>query len=139
MITIANLADALPIIVKDEAVFEQIKTDFPGILADLVTFKNNPNCTCRGRVLKFFTEQLEANSNVLEKYVRDAVSLQEELDKITAQKVLNNYAGKVFEVPRGEGMSSDEAWLQFSQSLVGKSFRNFSVVERPDAVVVYFL
>lgn len=139
MITLANLADALPIIVRDEAVFEQIKIDFPGILADLVTFKNNPNCTCRGRVFKFFTEQLESNPSALEKYVKDAVALQEELDKIIAQRVLSNYAGKIFEIPRGEGISSDDVWLQFSQSLIGKSFRGFSVVERPDAVVVYFL
>jgi hypothetical protein len=134
MITVANLADALPILVKDEATFEQLKADFPGILADLVTFKNNPNCTCRGRVFKFFTEQLEQNKDILEKYVKDPVALQAEIDQLVSQRVANNYAGKIFEIQKG-----DQAWQAFSQSVVGKAFRTFAVVERENTVAVYFL
>jgi hypothetical protein len=134
MITIANLGDALPILIKDDSVFEQLKADFPAILADLVTFKNNPNCTCRGRVIKFFTEQLEQNKDVLEKYVKDPAGLQAEINQLVSQRAANNYSGRVFEVQKG-----DEAWLTFSQSLAGKAFRAFSVVERENSVAVYFL
>lgn len=134
MITVANLSDALPILVKDESVFEQLKADFPGILADLVTFKNNPNCTCRGRVFKFFTEQLEQNKDVLEKYVKDPAALQAEIDQLVSQRVASNYAGKIFEIQKG-----DQAWQVFAQSLVGKAFRSFAVVERENTVAVYFL
>lgn len=134
MITISNLTDALPILVKDESAFEQLKTDFPGILADLVTFKSNPNCTCRGRVFKFFTEQLEQNKDILEKYVNNPTALQAEIDQLVSQRVASNYAGKVFEIQKG-----DQAWQVFSQSLAGKAFRSFAIVERENTVAVYFL
>jgi hypothetical protein len=134
MITVANLGDALPILIKDDSVFEQLKTDFPAILADLVTFKNNPNCTCRGRVIKFFTEQLEQNKDVLEKYVNNPSALQAEIDQLVSQRVANNYAGKIFEIQKG-----DQAWQAFAQSVAGKAFRTFSVVERENTVAVYFL
>ena len=134
MITISNINDALPILVKDESAFEQLKADFPGILADLVTFKSNPNCTCRGRVFKFFTEQLEQNKDVLDKYVKDPAALQTEIDKLVGQRVASNYTGKIFEIQKG-----DQAWQVFAQSLAGKAFRSFAVVERENTVAVYFL
>jgi hypothetical protein len=134
MITTTNLTDALPIIVKDEAVSERLKADFSSILADLVTFRTNPNCTCRGRVFKFFTEQLEATPGILDKYVPDPAALQRELDVLASQRVANNFSGKVFEIQKGE-----QAWLQFSQTIAGKAFRGFSVVERSETVAVYLL
>ena len=134
MINTTNLVDALPIMVKDDSVFEALKTDFPDILADLVTFKSNPNCTCRGRVFKFFTEKLEQSPEALNKYVKDAASLTAELDTIKNQRTLNNYSGKVFTVG-----NTDAAWEEFSRNLAGKMFRSFAVVEKGDNLKVYFV
>jgi hypothetical protein len=134
MINTANLVDALPIMVKDESVFEALKTDFPDILADLVTFKSNPNCTCRGRVFKFFTEKLEQNPEALNKYVKDAAALTAELETIGRQRTLNNYSGKVFTI-----VNSEPAWEEFSKTLAGKMFRSFSVVDKGDNLKVYFV
>jgi hypothetical protein len=134
MINTTNLVDALPIMVKDESVFEALKTDFPDILADLVTFKSNPNCTCRGRVFKFFTEKLEQNPEALNKYVKDAAVLTAELDTIKNQRTLNNYSGKVFTIGNTEA-----AWDEFSKSLVGKMFRSFAIVEKDGNLKVYFV
>jgi hypothetical protein len=120
--------------VKDDSVFESLKTDFPDILADLVTFKSNPNCTCRGRVFKFFTEKLEQNPESLNKYVKDAAVLTAELDTIKNQRTLNNYSGKVFTVS-----NTDAAWEEFSRNLAGKMFRSFAVVEKDGNLKVYFV
>jgi hypothetical protein len=104
------------------------------MLADLVTFKDNPNCSCRGRVFKFFTEHLEANPGSLNKYVKDASEINIKLQYLAEERANNNYAGKVFLIDKGE-----EAWAAFAGTLPGKMFRMFSVAERDDKVVVYFL
>jgi hypothetical protein len=103
-------------------------------LADLVTFKDNPNCSCRGRVFKFFSEQLEINPTVLDQYVKNANEITLKLQSLNEERANNNYAGKVFVIDRGE-----EAWATFAGTLPGKMFRMFSVAERDDKVVVYFL
>ena len=136
MIDVSNLNDALPILMKDDATFESLKTDFPDILADLVTFRTNPNCSCRGRVVKFFTTKLEESPGLLNKYIKEPVSMNAELQKIKTQRIDNNYSGKVLTVAKG-----DEAWKAFAQEMVsgGKYFRAFSIVEDGDSLKVYFL
>ena len=134
MISMDQLGDALSFIIKDDGVFNQLQNDFPEILADIVTFKNNPNCSCKGRVVKFFTEKLEQNPLALNKYVRDLDGLKSEMDRIRTERQSNNYAGKMFVIPKGE-----ESWRNFSATLPGKMFRMFSVTERENEIVVYFL
>jgi hypothetical protein len=134
MINKNNVADILPILVKDDEIFNRLQTDFSSILADLVTFKDNPNCSCRGRVFKFFSEQLEINPTVLDQYVKDASEISFKLQSLAEERANNNYAGKVFVIDKGE-----EAWVAFAGTLPGKMFRMFSVAERDDKVVVYFL
>jgi len=134
MIPINQLGDSLSFIMKDDETFEQLKADFPEILADLITFRENPNCTCRGRVVKFFAEQLEKDLLVLNKYVKDREALEAEMQRLADEKQANNYFGKIFVIAKGE-----EAWREFAKSLIGKTFRSFSIAERDDDVAVYFL
>lgn len=134
MITITNLFDAFPVLLNDNETFEQLKKDFPEILADLITFKNNPNCSCRGKVFKFFTDQLEKEPTILNKYIKDQALLRAKLQDAAQKRMENNYTGRFFTVDK-----SEEAWKNFAASLQGKMFRNFSVVEKEDKIVVYFL
>ena len=134
MINVNNVADVLPILIKDDEIFNRLKNDFSSILADLVTFKDNPNCSCRGRVFKFFTEHLEKNPGSLDQYVKDPIEITVKLQSLSDERAKNNYAGKVFIIDKG-----DEAWATFAATLPGKMFRMFSVAEREDKVVVYFL
>ena len=134
MINLSNVADSVSILIKDNSTFERLKTDFPDILADLVTFKDNPNCSCRGRVFKFFTEKVEQTPDILNKYIYDPEVLSRELQLINNQRLENNYAGKIMSVEKTE-----QAWRDFTNSLAGKTFRNFSVAERETSVMVYFL
>lgn len=135
MITLQNLSSALPYLLKNESTFDRLKTDFPEILADLTTFKNNPNCSCRGRVTKFFTDKLQQESTLLNKYIYNEQELTIELNKAELLKQQNNYSGKIVIIPK-----SDEAWKALSQDInQGRMFRAFSVVERENELVVYFL
>jgi hypothetical protein len=134
MIYTNNVVDVFPILMKDNETFLRLTNDFPSMLADLVTFKDNPNCSCRGRVFKFFTEHLEANPGSLDQYVKDPVEINVKLQSLSDERANNNYAGKVFLIDKGE-----EAWAAFAGTLPGKMFRMFSVAERDDKVVVYFL
>ena len=134
MINITNIGDAVTILVKDNEVFEQLKKEFSPILADLVTFKNNPNCTCRGKVFKFFTEEIQKNPEVLNKYIKNPEELKKELLKIVEQRNSNNYSGKVIRIE-----NTDEAWRALTTQLVGKAFRTFSVIEKDNQLWVYLL
>lgn len=134
MINVNNITDTLPMLVQDNETFEKLKNDFTSILADLVTFKENPNCSCRGRVFKFFSEQLEKNPSILDKYIKDASEITLRLQSLSEERAANNYAGRLFIIPKGE-----ESWRNFSATLPGKMFRMFSVAERENEVVVYFL
>jgi hypothetical protein len=134
MINITNVGDAITLLVKDNEIFEQLKKDFSPILADLVTFKNNPNCTCRGKVFKFFTEEIQKNPEVLNKYIKNPEELKKELLKIVEQRNSNNYSGKVIRIE-----NTDEAWRALTTQLVGKAFRTFSVIEKDNQLWVYLL
>lgn len=130
----ANLNDALGIIIKDDSVFARLKTDFPDILADLTTFKTNPNCSCRSRVVKYFSDKLVENPNLLDQYVVNPQDLNNQLMVIYNQRIQNNYAGKVFTVGK-----TDSEWQAFAQSLAGKTYRSFSVMDNGDSLKVYLL
>jgi hypothetical protein len=135
MITLQNLSSALPYLLKNEFTFDRLKTDFPEILADLTTFKNNPNCSCRSRVAKFFTDKLQQEPTMLNKYIYNEQELTTELNKAELLKQHTNYSGKIVTIPK-----TDEAWKALSQEInQGKIFRSFSVVERENELVVYFL
>jgi hypothetical protein len=130
----ANLNDALGIIIKDDNVFERLKTDFPDILADLTTFKTNPNCTCRGRVVKYFSDKLVESPNLLDQYVPNQQDLNSQLLVLQNQRMQNNYSGKVFTVGKTEA-----DWQAFSNSLAGKMYRSFSVMDNGENLTVYIL
>lgn len=134
MINQGNVADVIPFLINNDNVFERFKSDFPEILADLITFKSNPNCSCRGRVIKYFSDQLTLSPEILEQYIYDQNALSQHLEQIQAQRLLNTYSGKILVIPKGE-----QAWADFQLSLTGKLFRAFSVVERENSVAVYFL
>jgi len=130
----ANLNDALGIIIKDDNVFERLKTDFPDILADLTTFKTNPNCTCRGRVVKYFSDKLVESPDLLDQYVPNQQDLNSQLLILQNQRIQNNYSGKVFTVGKTEA-----DWQTFANSLAGKMYRSFTVIDNGENLTVYLL
>jgi hypothetical protein len=134
MINTTNVADAITLLVRENDTFDLIKNDFPLILADLITFKSNPNCTCRSKVFKFFTDEVQKNPDVLNKYVKNEEEFKKELLKIVEQRNSNNYSGKIIKIE-----NTEEAWKNLTAQLVGKAFRTFSVIEKDGQLWVYLL
>lgn len=134
MINNLNLNDAIGLLIADDETFEKLKTDFPNTLADLVTFKSNPNCSCRGRVVKFFSDELSKNPTVLDKYIKNKDDFSAKINSLTIQRNLNNYSGKIIKIE-----NTDEAWKNLSQSLAGKIFRSFSIIEKDNYLLIYLL
>lgn len=134
MINQRNCTDALSILIQNDDTFTRLKNDFPDILADLTTFKSNPNCSCRGRVATFFNNLLATNPTLLDQYVTDSTDLAARLFSIEQERQNNNYSGRIFTIAKTE-----EAWKNFVHSLAGKAFRLVSVVERDNEVVIYIV
>lgn len=134
MINQRNLTDALSIIVQNEDAFTRLKNDFPNILADLTTFKSNPNCSCRGRVSNFFNGLLVTNPTLLDQYIADSAELVSKLSIIEQERQNNNYSGRIFVIGKNE-----EEWKNFVNSLTGKVFRLINIVERENEVAIYIL
>jgi len=129
-----TIPDVVHILIRDEDTFNFIKNDHPEILADLTTLKTNPNCSCRGKVAKYFQDRLGGNPTILDKYYKDKTAIVKELDVIKARRIENIIGGKIYKVALG-----DEAWKEFNKTITGKVFRSFSVVREYDYLWVYFL
>lgn len=130
----STIPDVVHILVRDEETFNFIKNDHPEILADLTTLKTNPNCSCRGKVGKYFQDRLGGNPTILDKYYKDKAAIIKELDVIKARRIENVIGGKIYKVALG-----DEAWKEFNKTISGKVFRGFSVIREYDYLWVYFL
>lgn len=134
MINSTNIGDAMTLLIKENDTFDLMKNDFPLILADLTTFKSNPNCTCRSKVFKFFTDEIQKNPEILNKYVKNQEEFKKELLRIVEQRNSNNYSGKIIKIE-----NTEEAWKNLTAQLVGKAFRTFSVIEKDSQLWVYLL
>tara|TARA_B100001113_G_C21120000_1_gene626978 strand:+ start:864 stop:1268 length:405 start_codon:yes stop_codon:yes gene_type:complete len=134
MISHDNLYEALTYMKTKDDVWERLKADFPDQIADLTSWKTNPNCSCGERLSQFFHQQIEANPNVLDKYITDWNEFNAFSQRSRETRQKNMLAGKLVEIDKGT-----EAWDNFVKTLAGKQFQMFSVVEREDKVAIYFL
>lgn len=135
MINQTNLRQSLHFFRTKKDIWEEIKTDFSELLADLTSFEDNPNCTCAGRVHDFFMRKLQEDANILNKYNKYPDELNSMIASQIAVQQESLLAGKIIEIPIGE-----KNWHEFVHNfLMSKQFHSFSVVEREDKVAVYFI
>jgi len=140
---------------KNDTFFTSIKDKFPEILADLTSSRDNPNCSCKNRVKahlqgKIATEQDYFNSlidneeikKLLEQKAEEIKASQVPSDpmenhfKMMQQNMFKNSGGKVFEIGK-----SEEDWKSLANKLSDEKigFKSFSIVEKEDKLVVYFI
>jgi hypothetical protein len=130
-----NLANIISIILQNKDAFEELKKDFPEILADLTTFRENPNCSCRGRVTKYFNEKIVAgNESIFDKYVDHRLDLIKDINSVNSLHSEKILSGKIIKIGKNE-----EDWNNLWRVTSGKVFRSFSTIEKEDAIHVYFL
>ena len=140
---------------KNDIFFNSLKDKFPEILADLTSSRNNPNCSCKNRVKahlqgKIATEQDYFNNlinneeikKLLEEKAEEIKASQVPSDpmenhfKIMQENIFKNSGGRVFEIGK-----SEEDWKNLAKKLSDEKigFKSFSVVEKEDKLVVYFI
>jgi hypothetical protein len=140
---------------KNDTFFDSLKDKFPEILADLTSSRNNPNCSCKNRVKahlqgKITTEQDYFNNLINNEEVKKLT--QEKAEEIKnsqvptnpmenhmqmmQQNMFKNSGGRIFEIGKTE-----EDWKNLAKKLSEEkiNFKSFSVVEKEDKLVVYFI
>jgi len=141
--------------IKNDVFFDSLKDKFPEILADLTSSRNNPNCSCKNRV----KAHLQAKITSEESYFNNLIN-NEEIKKLTQEKaeeiknsqapinpmenhmqmmqqsMFRNGGGRVFEIGKTE-----EDWKNLAKKLNEEkiNFKSFSVAEKEDKLVVYFI
>lgn len=118
--------------------FELLKQRYQTILADLVSAKENANCSCRGRVVAHLTEKykLQEEKDFLNPiFAVPEVKTNAEI-QIARQREMaaNALSGKIVTL-----IKRDNYWQDFMKHSANGTFRSFSVVDKGDSVDVYFL
>jgi hypothetical protein len=140
---------------KNDVFFDSIKDKFPEILADLTSSRNNPNCSCKNRVKAHLQAKITAeqsyfnnliNNEEIKKLIQEKVeeiknsqvptNPMENHMQMIQQNMSRNSGGKIFEIGRTE-----EDWKNLAKKLNEEKiiFRSFSIVEKEDKLVVYFI
>ena len=126
-----NLLFIIRKIVDNDVLFKKLRKEFPPIVGDLVSFKYNPNCSCKSKVLNYFENKIKENKNLLDDYVSGVDGLEMQLQEIESNKE-KIIAGKIFTIPK-------KSWEEFVKSIEGKYYRSFSMVEKNEELKLYFL
>lgn len=134
IIDMGVLPDLIHILIRDEEIFKKMKKDFPSVAADLVSLKSTANCSCRAKIANFFSDRINENQSVLDKYYKDQDAIVKEIEELKKKRLENIISGKIFKVALG-----NKAWEEFNSSIAGKSYRTFSIVKEDDHLLVYFL
>jgi uncharacterized protein YcbX len=140
---------------KNDVFFNSLKDKFPEILADLTSSRDNPNCSCKNRVKahlqgKITTEEDYFNSLINNEEIKKLTeekaeeiktsqvptNLMENHMQMMQQNMFKNNGGRVFEIGKTE-----EDWKALAKRLSDEKigFKSFSIVEKEDKLVVYFI
>ena len=142
------------ILIKNDTFFNALKDKFPEIFADLISSKNNPNCSCKNKVKAYLAGKLESESeffnnlinnepikNLIETNKQEIVNSQtlnpmEQHMKMMRENMFKNSGGSVFEIGK-----TQEDWKNLCKTLEEQKilFKSFSVVEKEDKLIVYFI
>jgi hypothetical protein len=142
------------ILIKDDNFFDAIKVKFPDILADLTSSRNNPNCSCKNRVKAYLNSKLESENeffsnlisnepikSLIETNKQEIVNSQtinpmEQHMKMMRENMFKNSGGRIFETGKTE-----QDWKNLCKTLEDQKFlfKSFSVVEKEDKLIVYFI
>lgn len=130
-----NLGNIINRIIQHNDAFFEMSADFPSIAADLLTFKNNPNCSCKNKVIKFISAKIDAgDKDILNKYFINRENLKNAIETMS-----NNYEQKILSGKILTIDNTQEAWAALWQESTTKIYKSFSVVEKNDKLHVYFL
>jgi len=134
---------------KNETFFNSIKDKFPDILGDLTSSRDNPNCSCKGRVRGFLQSRIQNDANYFNELltnpeINNLIVQKEQEIRSTQQPIPNPMnaqqftanSARVFQIGK-----TDEDWKRLAERLLNERvmFRSFSIIEKSDKLIVYFI
>jgi hypothetical protein len=134
---------------KNETFFNSIRDKFPDILGDLTSSRDNPNCSCKGRVRGFLQSRIRNDANYFNELltnseINDLIIQKEQEIRSTQQPIAMPINAQQFAVNSARVFQigkTDEDWKRLAERLFNEKlmFRSFSIIEKPDKLIVYFL
>jgi len=142
------------IFMKNDTFFNSLKNKFPDILADLVSSRDNPNCSCRNRVRVYLSpktvteasyfEDLLNNEEIKKLIEENKTEIEKNQSIITGPimpmpsqiNMFLSSGGKVFKIGKEE-----QDWKNLCQKIQNDKllFRSFSILEKEDHLLIYFV
>jgi hypothetical protein len=138
--------------IETEETFNTLKEKYKDIEIDLLSWRDNPSCSCGQRVHEFFNKIYNQNDDsvFLDELFKNE-KIQEKIKEISKPRrrivdgssspsqlppEMTDYRGKVFVVGK-----SDEDWANFWQKIISDkaAYRSFSLLEKEEYIKVYFL
>jgi len=132
--------------------FNILKEKYKDIEVDLLSWRENPSCSCGQRVHEYFNKVYNTeDANFLDEMFKNE-KVQEKIKEITKPRQvrrelstpnsgqipqeMTDYRGKIFVVGK-----TDEDWANFWKKIIEDraAYRSFSVSEKEEYIKVYFL
>lgn len=111
-----------------------LQATFTEIYAEIESFKNNPNCSCKNKIESF----VNSNRDRVYEFVATWHKSHEQVDLAEFIKayVVNNVSGKVFRID-----NNDKSFEEFSRKIYSEkfSFRAFDIVNEGEKLAFYFI
>jgi len=119
---------------------DKFKTEFQAlatpIFAEIESFRHNPTCICRGKIDSFVNNNRETAFNFLTHFLSNNKDIAEKLPDVIKLYITNTVSGKIFTIDNNEA-----AFADFSKRITEERFifRNFTISEKGDKLLIYFL
>jgi len=112
-------------IVEDSELNKKLIEKYPELEADLVSAKDNPTCSCRGRVWEFFVNKFSENEKESNNFFKELVD-QSELVKLRIETEEKNHS---FMSTIHEIDDNQISWNLFQEKLNQVPYRSVNILK----------
>jgi hypothetical protein len=131
------LTSAVPGLIYELIPFrDEFQKQFNEVYADIETFKNNPNCSCKFKIKQFILENKSLVYSFLVNYFNNNPSLQDTVNNTLQRHSVLEVAGQTFTID-----DTEEAFSAFYQKILSEKFifQTFSLLKDNNKLRIFFL
>lgn len=124
-------------LIQMNATFQaDLQAAMPAIYADIQSFKNNPNCSCRSKIEAHINATRNASFAYLDEWLKKHSMADADVQALIQKYVVSDVAGRIFRIPK-----TDAAFLEFKQRAINDRFtyRSMCIVPEEHNIAIYFL
>lgn len=111
-----------------------LQATFTEIYAEIESFKNNPNCSCRNKIESFVNSNRDKVYKLMAAWHKSHAQVN--LAEYIKAYAINNVSGKIFRID-----NNDKSFEEFSKKIYSEkfTFRAFDIVNEGDKLAFYFI